>query len=468
LVLAALTVLFAGSAPSRLAAQAEPSPNAKSVTLLGQPAQDFARRRADLMERLRKLHPAPDDGAAPRVVAVLKGWEINREDYEEGKIRQSNPFAYLTGVESPSAALLLIPHEQSARLYLPARRGRFGLGAGPPGPGPGAEAASHYGIDQVEPTSRLLPDLFAAMGDMSSTIVYVVDQNSPNRPTGKLARWLREGIPALALRPLEPVLAEMRKIKSSVERETLKRAIAITGEAFDQVMATIAPGQYEYELEGRIIGAFLSGGAQRPGFASIVGSGPNGTIPHYFDNNRKLGPDELVVIDIGAEFNYYTADITRTLPTGGKFTPRQRELYQLVLDAQRACEEHMKPGETTLGEMTRFTADYLRKSPLRAKDLAGDEQTMDRFFIHGLGHYLGMEVHDVGDIGKPIQPGEVFTIEPGLYIESESIGIRIEDDYLVTETGLEKLSSAIPSEPDAVEKAIAAAQAKRAAAQPKP
>jgi Xaa-Pro aminopeptidase len=167
-----------------------------------------------------------------------------------------------------------------------------------------------------------------------------------------------------------------------------------------------------------------------------------------------------VVVDIGAEFNYYTADITRTYPASGKFTPRQREIYQLVLDAQKNAEGRVNPGETKLRELTRWTREFLKESPLRAKDKDGNEHSMDHFFIHGLSHYLGMDVHDVGNINKPFQPGEVFTIEPGIYIPSENLGVRIEDDYLVTEKGLTKLSKDIPSEPDRVEELIARARAK--------
>lgn len=225
-------------------------------------------------------------------------------------------------------------------------------------------------------------------------------------------------------------------------------------------MKAIRPEIHEYQLEGKLIGAFLNGGALRPGFASIVGSGPNATIPHYFANDRKIEDGDMVVVDIGAEYKMYTADITRTYPANGKFTPRQREIYQLVLDAQTAAFEHTKLGKTTMAELTEFVRDYFRKSPLRAKDTDGKEYTMEHFFIHGLGHYLGMDVHDVGDYAKPMQVGEVFTIEPGLYIRPENIGVRIEDDYLMTETGPVKMSKNIVSDIDGIEKKIAAGRAK--------
>jgi Xaa-Pro aminopeptidase len=447
--------------------QAQDAPPAKTTaqTLLSQPTIDFATRRSELMKRLRDASPSP-------CVAALKGWEISREDYEEGKARQANNVAYLTGVETPGTALLLIPHQNKATLYLPPNRGRVGLGAGDPGPGPGPDAAALYGFDHVEPSSRFITDLIVALtaDPDRSAALYLIDANSPSRPTGKLAKWLKEGLPALQIRPLEPILGELRKTKTESEVALLQKAIDITGTAFDRVMSSMAPGKFEFQLGGQIMGAFLEEGAERAGFASIVGSGPNGTIPHYFALTRQMKADELVVVDIGAEYRYYTADVTRTYPVSGKFTPRQRELYQLVLDAQRACEKHIEnsEGKATLAEMTAFTSNFLRQSPLRAKDRNGQDQTMDRFFIHGLGHYLGMEVHDVGDTQKPFAPGEVFTIEPGLYIESENTGIRIEDDYLTTENGLLKLTKNIASDPDEIERQIAAAKARAEAAVPKP
>jgi len=189
------------------------------------------------------------------------------------------------------------------------------------------------------------------------------------------------------------------------------------------------------------------------------GSGINSTILHYSENQDKIDEGALVVVDIGAEYKYYAADITRTWPASGKFSPRQREVYQPVLDAQKYAQSQMKPGVTKLREMTALTREYLKKSPLRAKDMDGNEHTMDYFFIQGLGHYLGMDVHDVGDTSKPIQPGEIFTIEPGIYIQSEALGLRIEDDYIMTDHGADKLSKNIPSEPDEIERMIAQGKA---------
>jgi Xaa-Pro aminopeptidase len=434
--------------------------------LMGQPVEDFAARRKALMEKVK------EDAGSRKAVVILRGTDNrDREDFEEGRFRQTNNFAYLTGIEIPGAYLVLLPEEGKDILYLPpGRLGTAFSGGDRAIPEPGEETAKKFGFSEVASTGRLLGDVFTAIGDpiragfgsgRDRAVVYTnvpSPRASETNPEARFVRFLKEGAPSTEFKGVGATLGELRKIKSKGELEILQRTIDITGNAERAVMETIRPGIYEYELEGALMGEFLKGGAFRPGFASIVGSGPNACIPHYFENDRKMEDGDLVVVDIGAEVENYTADITRTFPVSGEFTDRQRELYQLVLDCQQHCADQMKCGETRLGMMTQVASAYLRQSPLRAKDSQGREQTMDRFFIHGLSHYLGMDVHDVGEYGKPMQPGEVFTIEPGLYIPGENIGIRIEDDYLMTEEGPVKLSKGIPSEPDEIERIIAEAR----------
>lgn len=442
----------------------EPNPS-ESAILLAQPRADYQARRRVLIERLAK------EGGRGDVVAVLRGGEdAGKEDFEEGRFRQRNDFAYLTGVDTPGAWLVVLPKSKRATLYLPPKAGPSVMNGENNHPGPGKEAAEALGFDDVRPTTKLLGDVFAAIADpihpvrhADASVVYLLRPSPAAVDVGsdaRLARFLREGAPNADFRDLATVLGEMRKIKSDGEIALLQKAIDITGEANEEVMRTIKPGLFEYQLEAKIHAAFTDGGAMRAGFASIVGSGPNGTIPHYFANSRRMLDGELVVVDIGAEYQLYTADVTRTYPVNGKFTPRQRELYQLVLDAQTATEESMRKGETQLGGTTQFVMAYLRKSPLRAKDSDGVEYTMDHFLIHGVSHYLGMDVHDVGIYAPPLKSGAVFTIEPGLYIKPENIGIRIEDDYLLTDHGLVKLSKNIASTPDEIEAKIAGSRKK--------
>lgn len=441
-----------------------------ATTLMGQPVADYRARRHELMERIR------DDAGDRRAIVLLRGTDNrDREDFEEGRFRQNNWFAYLTGIEIPGAYVVLFPRDDRDILYLPpGRLGTAFSGGDRPIPEPGEESARRFGFAEVASTGRLLADVFGALGDplrrsggfgqgrSGGAIVYTVlpSARGPETAEGKFVDFLKQGAPTTEFKSVTPILGEMRKIKTEAELAVLQRAIDVTGDAQRAVMQTLRPGVYEYELEGALMGAFLKGGAFRPGFASIVGSGPNACIPHYFANDRKAEDGELVVVDIGAEVFNYTADITRTFPISGRFTDRQRELYQLVLDAQEHAASEMVPGKTTLGAMTGIASRFLRESPLRARDRQGNERTMDAFFIHGLSHYLGMDVHDVGNYGKPMQPGEVFTIEPGVYIPSENIGIRIEDDYLMTEDGPVKLSKDIPSDPDEIERLIAGSREK--------
>ena len=246
-------------------------------------------------------------------------------------------------------------------------------------------------------------------------------------------------------------LAEQRKSKSDSELKLLQKAIEITGVAQNDIAGHLKPGIWEYDVQAILESAFMRNGAERPGFPSIVGSGIYSTILHYGENHKQIETGDLVVCDIGAEYSLYTADITRTFPASGKFSDRQRAVYQLVLDAQTAAADGYKQG-MTMNSLYGIAAGVMRNSPLRARDTDGREYSLDHFFIHALSHYLGMDVHDVGNSGVPLQPGEVFTIEPGIYIQSEKLGVRIEDDYVVTaDHKLQKLSSAIPSRVDEIE-----------------
>ena len=204
-------------------------------------------------------------------------------------------------------------------------------------------------------------------------------------------------------------------------------------------MSAIRPEMFEYEIEAVIEYTFRALGADRVGFPSIVGSGPNSTTLHYDTNRRQTRPGDLVVIDIGAEYGQYSADVTRTVPLSGRFTSRQRDIYELVLGAQQAAIDATRPG-VTIGQLTRIARQHIEDN---SGSLCGTE-SCNQYFIHGLSHWLGMRVHDVGDYSTPLAPGMVFTIEPGIYIESEELGVRIEDDILVTEAGAETLSGDAP------------------------
>jgi Xaa-Pro aminopeptidase len=469
--LMALTLTFAARADDPPASK---PPSEQSTAIVGPSKEEYRSRRRDLMAKLKAAEAG--SGAlrasmfggnrtpgASGVVVVLVG---SGEPGDDAKFRQENDFSYLTGVDQPHASMILLPDSGEEVLYLPPHDRSMDRWVGPR-LGPGPDAANATGFAKVESTAGFLADLFRSIGDpgvggrFGGASVYLLEPTpkaNSTTPSAKLSRFVREGAPDARYKDAAPLIHEMRKKKSEAEAALIRKAVAVTADAQREVIRTIRPGLPEYRLEGAILGAFVAGGATRAGFPSIVGSGPNTTVLHYSKNDRTIEDGDLVVVDIGGEVKGYTADITRTYPANGKFTPRQREIYQLVLDAQTHASKEFKPGVSTLGSLTRAVRDFLRQSPLRAKNEAGVEQTMDHFFLHGLGHHMGLDVHDVGDNSKPLQVGEVFTIEPGIYISGESLGVRIEDDYRVTADGLEKLSKDITVEADEIEKQIAQAR----------
>jgi Xaa-Pro aminopeptidase len=237
----------------------------------------------------------------------------------------------------------------------------------------------------------------------------------------------------------------MRRIKDDYETDLIYKAVQITTMAHKTAATLIEPGTHEYEILAAVECVFTQVAGATPAFPSIIASGQNTTIIHYTDKKRQLQSNDLVVIDIGAEYGMYSADLTRTYPVGGKFTPRQREIYQKVLDTQLYIESITKPG------MFLKNSRYPEKSLHHLAVTAFARQGLAQYFCHGLGHYLGLDVHDVGDLQQPLQPGEIFTLEPGVYIPDENIGIRIEDNYIMADDGVVCLSYELPKQPEDIE-----------------
>ena len=239
---------------------------------------------------------------------------------------------------------------------------------------------------------------------------------------------------------------------------SFRDAARITGEAERQVLLTLRPGLFERDLKAVVDDVFGRAGVTLLAFPHLIGSGPNTLEPHYYGEARQIRQGDLVVVDIGATSGRHCADLTRTYPASGHFTRRQRQVYQLVLAAQQGAVERARLGGESLQSLDTWVRELFHDSPLRSPDADGQEQTMDTFFIHGLGHYIGRTVHgeDTGwETQQPFEPGQVLAIEPGLYLPNEGFGIRIEDDYLVTEGGLECLSADVPREVAEIERLMA-------------
>jgi Xaa-Pro aminopeptidase len=269
-------------------------------------------------------------------------------------------------------------------------------------------------------------------------------------PEQRLVQTLRDRLPSFSVRDLSPALAEMRMRKEAGEIELMRRAIVATIAAMGAAATRVRPGTREAEVDGAAFAALRACGADGWAFPPIVGSGGAGCVLHYDANRGLLVDGELVVVDIGARWGYYCGDLTRTFPVNGKFTRRQRELYDAVFAAYEVAVATLGPGSTIAA------ARKAAFAVLEGSGLQGDGgKKLGQFFVHGIGHFLGLEAHDVGGEAPTLAPGMVLTIEPGVYLPGEGIGIRIEDNYLITEGGAENLSASLPSDAQAIEKLVA-------------
>ncbi|MEC8321932.1 MAG: Xaa-Pro peptidase family protein [Planctomycetota bacterium] len=362
------------------------------------------------------------------------------------KFRPHPHFEYLTGiVDEPGAILLLdgsAPEGRQATLFLrpldPEVEKWDGLRD---------EIASslrtRYGIGQIFRTPRLGRMLDGCM-QRTRTCACLhpfgwVDQ--PVSPDLALFRKLQERYPGVEIEDRAAVLAKMRSVKSKAEQRMLRKAAEISKVAYDAMLRSVEPGQTEWDVMETLEHGYRSNGSRGPGYNTIVGAGLNGTVLHYIANDQPIGDGDLIVIDSGADYGGYTADVTRTIPANGKFSPRHKEIYNLVLKALDASIKATKPG-TTFAKIDKASRDLITK--------AGYGDT----FIHGIGHHLGLEVHDITPDG-PLKEGAVITIEPGIYLPDEKFGVRIEDDILVTRDGPVNLTRSIPRTVAAIEKAMA-------------
>jgi Xaa-Pro aminopeptidase len=391
-----------------------------------------------------------------RGTVVLWGAGDDRGYGDVGTFRQSPDFFYLTGVELPNAVLVLRPEEKADILFLPARNENVERWTGPK-LGPGEETAELLGFDQVlsrdpyevvlDARRRPVPGFEGRLmgwlnepGALLWTQYPGVPTASPLPPTHRYVAALRERVPSFEVRDLGDHLARLRMVKEPGEISLMRKAVAATVEGYRRAARLIRPGVREGAVDGAVYAAFREKGAEGLAFPSIVGSGFNGTTLHYDQNVDVCADGELVVVDIGARFGYYCADLTRTFPVNGRFGERQRAIYDLVLRAHDRAAAAIRPGVTVF-ELRTIAYDTFQRSNLR--DSKGEH--LGQYFIHGLGHFLGLEAHDPGGDNVTLEPGMVITNEPGIYIPDEALGVRIEDDHLVTADGNECLSAVLPT-----------------------
>ena len=410
------------------------------------PVANLAARRQALIGRLKSG------------VAIIRGAEELSDDPPDSKypqatdFRQDNDFFYLTGLETPDSWLIIAATDSTQgefHLFLPARNPMAERWTGPQlGPGPEAAAATGIPVANIHPSDSVEVYLrrLVFSGGRAAPLWF---RRTEWDASPEMIRKLALDTPRVSTQDLLPALASLRVVKDDDEIRRMTRAVELSAEGHVAAMKFAKPGVWEYQIEAVAEQTFRSLGAERLGYPSIVGSGINSTVLHYDKNRRQTQPGDLIVMDMAAEFGYHTADITRTIPVSGKFTPRQKAIYELVLGSQQAAIDAIKPG-MTLHELDGIARKYMTD---HSGDLCG-AGSCSKYFIHGLSHWIGMDVHDVGGT-VPLAPGMTFTVEPGIYLPEEALGVRIEDDVLVTSTGYVLLSKGAPRSVADVEKMMA-------------
>ncbi len=415
----------------------------------------FKNRREQLVDLIKKQYPDANNG----IVLLFGSFESH------AVFKQERSFFYLTGIEEPATALMIDLENKKTTLFVPnyaQERAKWASSA------IFAEQKERFGFDELmylgqECKGYQCHPFFTK--EQYHNLLVIIDECvknkkpiytlNPQTVSGYVEqRFILQRIAQLIsgfnsqLIDISPLVARLRRTKSRQEIEYIYKAIDVTIDAHDAVARAISADKKEYEIQALLEYMFTVRGCSIA-FPSIVASGKNGTVLHYHQNNATLQNGELVVVDIGAEYNYYCADLTRTFPVSGTFSKRQRELYMIVLETQEHIAQLAQPG------MWISNKEYPEKSLIHLAHKFLDKYGYGNYFVHGIGHFLGLDVHDVGDYSQPLQPNDVITIEPGIYIPEEKIGIRIEDNYWIVEGEAICLSEDLPKVPDDIELAMA-------------
>ncbi len=428
-----------------------------SLGLTRQPNADYRARRVALSKKT--------NGG---IVILFAGLEGEGGNAING-FRQDNNFYYLSGWPEPGAALVIAPevaatettpaHPYAEILFVPQNNRAQEKWTGPKLGAENPQASSLTGFDRVVDLDKMHDEIQKLIVGNSVTIYTDIAQGEEPSLSQSSMEWLRRTntFPLRnATMDVKPLLAQLRMVKDAGEIDLIRHATDASVAAHFAALRTIKPGLNEHDIDALMQYEFMKRGCERPAYAPIVGAGFNSTVLHYSADDGPINAGDVVVMDVAGEYSMYASDITRTAPASGKFTARQREIYDIVLGAQQAAMAAFTAGRSKIsgrGDDSLYTVayDYINS---HGKDSHG--QPLGQYFIHGLGHYVGLEVHDAGDYSVPLDKGMVFTIEPGIYIPEEKLGVRIEDIFLVGQDGkLTNLSGALPHTAEDVEAAMA-------------
>ncbi|HLJ27575.1 MAG TPA: Xaa-Pro peptidase family protein [Candidatus Angelobacter sp.] len=370
--------------------------------------------------------------------------------------RQDDNFYYLTGWSEPGAAVFINANPYSEALFLPAHNKTQERWTGPK-LGPEDPQATHLtGFDQVESLDKMHDTLAKVLPQPRATVYSDLGVAGQSTPSTGPVEWLRRGnsFPNyVAFKDVKPLLARLRMVKDAGELQLITRAVEASEASHRAALKAIRPGISERDISSLMQYEFGTRGCERPAYAPIVGAGLYSTVLHYSADSGTMQDGDIVVMDVAGEYSMYASDITRTAPVNGKFTPRQREIYNIVLGAQEAAMRAFRAGRSKLAtgadpdSLYKVALDYINS---HGKDLHG--QPLGQYFIHGLGHHVGLNVHDASDPSAPLVTNMVFTLEPGIYIPEEKLGVRIEDMFYVDVEGkLVMLTHDLPRTADEVE-----------------
>ncbi len=387
-------------------------------------------------------------------VMLFSGKAPMRSEDEAYDFSVNRNFYYLTGLDREDMVLLMYTMDGTVRemLFILPYDERLARWVG--GRMSKEEASQISGIEDVEDVSSL-DDIVASIMNRSrkdSTFRFCFDfwhysMDQAKTPAHVYAEKLKEKYPYLIMKDIYPVLTHLRLVKDEYEINCIRNAIHVTNLGIQQMMRASRPGIYEMQMEAVFDFVLKQSLCRKTAFKTIAASGKRATVLHYSDNDQLMGDGELFLCDLGATCEYYNADISRTFPVNRSFTPRQRELYEIVLNAQKIVEENARPG-VRMRDLNQMVIDYYKEELPKH----GLNEDVSEYYFHSCGHHLGLDTHDCdGGLGAVLEAGNVITNEPGLYITEEGIGIRIEDDLLITQEGAEVLSQEIMKDPDEIE-----------------
>ncbi len=418
-----------------------------------QPGADYHARREALAKK------------AGGVVVLFAPMESSTGDAIYG-FRQENNFFYLSGLTEPGAGVLIVAATEaqgnaparpySEILFLPPRNLIQEKWTGPKLGPENSDAPKITGFDHVEAMGKMADEVSKLLAGPRPVVYTDVARHGETSASAEPLEFLKRMNSLVEFQDVKAMLSSLRTVKDAGEITPLRKAVDASVAAHFAAFKAVKPNVTEREISALMQYEWGKRGCERPAYAPIVGSGFYSTVLHYSEDSNAMKAGDVVVIDAAGEYSMYAADITRTLPVNGHFTARQREIYDIVLGAQQAAVAAFQSGKSNIrrndsDSLFKVAYEYINT---HGKDLHGEP--LGKYFIHGLGHYIGLNVHDPGDYNVPLGPGMAFTIEPGIYIPEENLGVRIEDDFYVDQNGkLINLSGALPSKAEDVERAMA-------------